>query len=69
MTKTADKHRSNSNKRTPNLKCVSGTAGMGQGIRVPMFWKGVAFDTGHPGEDPAVTAEDLGPSILAFSPI
>lgn len=57
MTKTADKHRSNSNKRTPNLKCISGTAGMGQGIlwsitvnrRVPMFWKGVAFDTGHPG--------------------
>lgn len=41
---------------------------MGQGTarsvtvnwKVFMFWKGV---------DPTVTAEDLGPSILAFSPI
>lgn len=42
--------------QTPNFKCITGTAGMGQGIpwsvtvnwRVPMFWKGVAFNTGHP---------------------
>lgn len=54
--------------QTPNLKRVTGTAGMGQGTarsgtvnwKVFMFWKGV---------DPTVTAEDLGPSILAFSPI
>lgn len=64
--------------QTPNFKCITGTAGMGQGIpwsitvnwRVPTFWKGVAFNTvWPPWEDPTVTAEDLGPSILAFSPI
>lgn len=37
--------------------------------RVPKFWRGVALDNWSSQEDPAVTAEDLGPSILAFSPI
>lgn len=48
--------------QTPDLKYISGTAGMGQGILWsftvnrrggPMFWKGVAFDTSSPQGRPS----------------
>lgn len=54
--------------QTPNLQRITGTAGMGQGTArsVTVNWKGFLF---WKGVDPTVTAEDLGLSILAFSPI
>lgn len=65
--------------QTPNLKCVAGTAGMGRGVAwmehccqlegAYVSESSCLDNVWPPWEDPTMPAEDLGRSILAFSPI